>query len=137
MSDDRQTESELEMLRRRPDTAPLPPRRLATPCGDCATWDVHDDDCAIHTAYPTTATPGPEPVEPRYRYERYQNPYGESEWDRRVQWLVFDRRSIGCLANECVEREAALICAALNAFDGSPEAEAFTEREWAKRAVRA
>lgn len=30
------------------------PRRLATPCGDCATYDVHAPDCGVHGAQAAT-----------------------------------------------------------------------------------
>lgn len=34
------------------------PRRLATPCGDCATYDAHAPDCAIHAAVAAPELPG-------------------------------------------------------------------------------
>lgn len=37
-----------ELVQTRPQR-PLPAyRRLAVPCGDCATWDVHLPECSIH-----------------------------------------------------------------------------------------
>lgn len=76
----------------------------------------------------------PQALEPRYRYEPYSDPYGNTNWARRAQWLVFDRNGVGCFASFGTEREAALTTAALNAFEASGAAGPFENDSW--RAAR-
>lgn len=66
----------------------------------------------------------------RYRYEHYVNHAGETNWDRRSQWLVLDRQGVGCLSSVGSEREAALIVAAMNAFTLTEDANAFQPEAW-------
>lgn len=75
--------------------------------------------------------------DPRYHYERYRDPgFAATTWGGRVQWLVFDRNSIGCMCSLGTEREAAHIVAALNLLAGTDLASQYEENTWRDR-VRA
>lgn len=72
---------------------------------------------------------------PRYHYERYQDTAtGDTQqatwYIQRVQWLVFDRHSVGCMCSVGTEREAARIVFALNLLDGKKDAQQFEEIPW-------
>lgn len=53
---------------------------------------------------------------PRYRWEFYRAEYGNS-WETRAQWLVFDRKGVGCMASFGNEAHASLVVTALNAHE--------------------
>lgn len=64
----------------------------------------------------------------RYRYEQFDETEGYKAG--RTSWLIFDRKGVGCMTKMDTEREAALIVAALNAFEQGGAAAAFEPSAW-------
>lgn len=71
----------------------------------------------------------------RYRQEFFQSETGDTSWERRAQWLVIDRKGVGCMASFGSEREAALVVAALNAFEQSGGAGAYESGAYVAQAA--